>query len=129
MSSPETSREPSVATDEVSTSSSSGNAFSVNRASGKFSSPRGQDRLRQKPRMYCSALISWLRLKASPNAAIIRLKPRAGPPSCAEAYQSSCGSRVAKLQSVKSGRGTSNFTRLCGAPLPSAPWQAEQCAA
>ena len=38
--------------------------------------------------------------------------------------QSASGSGVAKLQSVKSGSGVSNPTRLRGWPRPSCPWQA-----
>ena len=37
--------------------------------------------------------------------------------------QSASGSRVAKLQSVKSGNGTSNPTVARSTPAPSAPWQ------
>jgi hypothetical protein len=57
------------------------------------------------------------------NAGMTRENPRAGPPLCTMADQSESGSRVVKLHSVKSGRGSAKTTVLAGAPVPSAPWQ------
>jgi hypothetical protein len=66
---------------------------------------------------------------ASPKAGIIAAKARTGPPSWATANQSASGSRVAKLQSVKSGSGSAKPTVAGGAPRPSVPWQLAQAAA
>jgi hypothetical protein len=42
--------------------------------------------------------------------------------------QSASGSRLAKLQSVKSGTGVSKPSWMGGNPVPSAPWQAAHAA-
>ena len=102
------------------TASSSGNAFSVICARGKFNSPAGQRASVQNVRT--CAITSWSvsAPRLAPCGGIRGEKPRTGPPSCATANQSASGSRLANAQSLKSGIATLRFSRP-GAPFPSAP--------
>jgi hypothetical protein len=90
----------------VSTASSSGKAFVVTSARGKFSSPRGHASSVQKERACETASSISCRESASPNAGISGLNARFGPPWWLTPTQSAAGSLVEKLQSLKSG-GTS----------------------
>jgi hypothetical protein len=60
--------------------SSSGNAFSVASAFGKFILPRGQAWSTQKVRTWSSAACISPRDNTAPNAGIICANARAGPP-------------------------------------------------
>ena len=73
--------------------------------------------------MWSMTACNWLSSNASANAGITSLKPRTGPPALETMIQSASGSREAKLQSVRSGNGSSNAIRPGGAPWPSDPWQ------
>ncbi len=106
---------------EVMTASSSGKALPVTRGRGRLSSPSGHSVSVAKPLMYTTMLSSCPMVSTPPKAGIISEKPRDGPPSKAMPTQSHSGSRLEKLESVKSGSGSSKPRRLGGAPLPVAP--------
>src|SRR6185369_14014932 len=89
---------------DVMTISSSGKAFSVTKARGKLSSPRGQERSVQKLRRCCTAFLICSGVSASVNDGMISEKPLARPPRWIIEIQLISGSRVVELQSLKSGK-------------------------
>src|SRR3954466_2709673 len=67
-------------------------------------------------------------VNSSPNAGMIREKPRPPPPCVTVAFQSTSSSGVVLGQSVKSGNvdGLSKPTVVCDSPSPCGPWQPAQ---
>src|SRR6266849_4776640 len=108
------------------TTSSSGYAFSVTSARGRFNSPRGQCGFRHNPRKYAITSSICSDVSASLNDGIMSENPRDGPPCRITSFQAVLGSGVVWSHAVKSGnvRGFSNPAISFAVPLPSEPWQA-----
>src|SRR4030095_445578 len=123
MSSPATSPPLLTLAADFRTHSSSGNAFSVKRASGKFNSPNGHEESVQSERRYSITLSICSNVSESAKDGMMGTHPLPGPPSWIVARQSKVDSRELPRQSEKSGN-CPDFSKpsvVSGCPFPPGP--------